>query len=550
MKKWHILSKGIGKSKKLGSQEIIEILLANRGIKGENEREEFLNPVSPYKLESGDLGINKAHLLKAIQRIKKAINTGEKIIIYGDYDADGVCATAILWETLYNLKAYVMPFIPRREEGYGLKVEKIEEFFKAGVRLIITVDQGIVAVPQIEHAKKLGIDVIVTDHHLPGKKKPRAFAIIHTVKLSGAGISWFLAKNLGECGLDLATIGTVSDLMPLLGANRCLVFHGLPEVRKTERIGLQALYKVAGITPENIGVYEIGFLIGPRLNAAGRLEDPMDSLRLVCTRDRERAKNLAEALNQKNRLRQEMMEQTFIHAKDLWLKEDGKSLLIFVGHESYHEGIIGLAAGKLTEEFSRPAIVVAKGERYSRASARSINGFSIIEAVRACSDILGDHGGHSMAAGFSFETVKFEEIKTRFLKFAQEKLNKESLSPVIKIDLEMDLEHINFSLFNDLRKLEPFGLGNPEPVFLSRNLTLLDARLVGSDGRHLKLRVSSPSSRLVFEAIGFGMGDFFKELSPGGKIDLVYSLTIDQWNQEKRLQLKVKDLRLDHGEKI
>ncbi|MFZ5365946.1 MAG: single-stranded-DNA-specific exonuclease RecJ [Patescibacteria group bacterium] len=550
MKKWTILNKLKNQKSKIKIDQIVKILLANRGIKTKKEVKEFLNPPDPYKLTAKDLGINPKQVAGAVKRIKMAISKKEKIIIYGDYDTDGVCATAILWETLHKLGAEVMPFIPKREEGYGMRIERIDEFAKDKIGLIITADHGIVALKQVEHAQKIGIDVIVTDHHLLGAKIPKAKAIVHTTKLSGSGVSWFLATRLGKPGLDLVTIGTVVDVMPLIGVNRCLVYHGLSEVRKTKRLGLRQLYKAAGIIPENIGTYEIGFIIGPRLNAAGRIEDPMESLRLLCTKDVEKAALLARKIDQQNRERQLLTEQMTIHARDLWLTQDGKGKLIFVSHQSYEEGIVGLIAGKLVDEFYRPAIIVAQGEKYSRASARSINGFNIVEAIRICADILGPHGGHALAAGFTVETARIEELKTRLSQFTERELDEEKLTPVLKIDLELDFSDINLELFENLKKLEPFGFANPEPVFLSRNLTITDAKVVGGDGKHLKLRVACPLSLVTFDAIGFGMGSIFQELSPDEELDLVYTLTCDQWNNEKRLQLKIKDLRASDGERI
>ena len=560
MKKWTILSEDRkektarpASQSEAGEDRIIEILLKNRGIKTKKEIKEFLNPLDPYKLTAKDLGINPKGATKAVNRIKRAIKKKEKIIIYGDYDTDGVCATAILWETLHKIGADVMPFIPKREEGYGMKVERIDEFAKEKVSLIITVDNGIVSLKQVEHAKKQGIDVIVTDHHIPGKEKPKAFALVHTAKLSGSGVSWFLATKLGKPGLDLVTIGTVSDVMPLLGENRAIIFHGLSEVRKTKRLGLRELCSAAGILPENIGTYEIGFIIGPRLNAAGRMDDPMESLRLVLTPKQERATLLAQKIDQQNRERQLLTNRMTFHAKELWFSQDGKSKLIFVSHESFEEGVVGLVAGKLVEEFYRPAVIVAQGEKYSRASARSINGFNIVEAIRACSDILGPHGGHPLAAGFSVETIRLEELRTRLVKLAEKQLDEEKLTPVLKIDLELDLSDINFDLFENLKKLEPFGFGNPEPVFLTRNLTVSDARTVGNGNQHLVLNVkcsASGGSNVKFRAIGFGMGGLFSQLSPDKPVDAVYNLLVDEWNNQRRLQLKIKDLRIEDGERI
>lgn len=534
--KWKILKK-----RKVG--EIIKILLENRGLKTKKQQQEFLNPKDPYKLTTKEVGVSPVQITKAVKRIKKAIKKKEKVIVYGDYDTDGVCATAIIWEVLHGLGANVMPFIPTREEGYGMKVERIEEFAKDEVTLVITVDQGIIANQQVEHAKKLGIDVVITDHHPPGEKNPKALAIVHTTKLSGAGVSWFLAKKFSKPGLDLATIGTVSDVMPLLGANRAIVYYGVSQVRKTKRPGLKELYRAAGVIPENIGTYEVGFIIGPRLNAAGRMDDPMESLRLVCTKDRKRAQDLAQLLDKKNRQRQQLMNQTTLHARELWLKEDGKSALIFVNHESYQKGIVGLVAGRLMEEFYRPAIIIARGEKFSRASARSIEEFNIIEAIRACADILGPHGGHPRAAGFTVETAKIEILKKRLIQIAGEKLDKEKLVPVLKIDTEINFRDLSFNLYQQIQKLAPLGEGNPQPVFASRQVEVVDAQVVGGDGQHLKLRLTSHVSRLTFDAIAFGMASLYSQLSPEKPIDIAYNLQINEWNGQRRLVLRIKDIR-------
>lgn len=552
VKKWTVLASG--EKRPTNQEEILKILLKNRGLNTKKAVEEFLNPPSPYTLTASRLGIDSREVAKAVKRLKKAIKNGEKIIVYGDYDTDGVCATAIIWETLHQLGAQVMPFIPTRGEGYGLKAERIGQFKKEGVSLIITVDHGIIAYDQLEQAKKIGLEVIVTDHHLPGKKKLKAYALIHTIKLSGAGVAWFLCCQLDKPGLELVTIGTVADIMPLLDVNRAIVKYGLQELRETKIPGLLALFEIAGLPKEKIGMYEIGFIIAPRLNAAGRMEDPMDALRLLCTKKWEKTKELADSLNQHNRQRQLLMEEMTLHARALWLSQDGKGKLIFVSHESYEEGIVGLVAGKLMEEFYRPAIVVARGETHSRASARSINGFNIVEAIRACGDLLGSHGGHAMAAGFTVETTRLEELKLRLLQLAEKQIDEEKLNPILKIDSELDCSSLTFDLWEKLLCFAPFGFGNPEPVFLTRNLEVVDAHSVGASSQHLKLRITCPvpassvgGSRVTFDAIGFSLGSKFSSLSPEKRIDLVYNLVVDEWNGKKRLQLKIKDLRLNDG---
>lgn len=530
---------------KTRSKNFLQLLLRNRGLTTKKEQEEFLSPKDPRKLTLKDVGVSQTEIKKAIVRLKKAIKKKEKVIVYGDYDTDGVCATAIMWEALNQMGAEVMPYIPRREEGYGIKVEVLDKMAKDGVSLVVTVDQGIVQNQQVEHCRKIGLDVIVTDHHLPGKKKPKALAIIHTTKMAGAGVAWFFAHRLlkNEISLDLVTIGTITDVVPLLGPNRSIVKYGLEEVKKTTRPGLRSLYELAGISNRSLGVYEIGFIIGPRLNAAGRLDDPMESLRLVCTKDKKRAQDLAAKINEKNAQRQTLTEQTTIHARDLWLKKDGKSNLIFVSDESYQEGVVGLVAARLMEEFYRPAIVVSQQGEWSKASARSIDEFNIVEAVRSCADILGSHGGHARAAGFSVETRHLEILRKRLVSLADNQLDKEKLLPTLKVDAEINLNDINFELYKEIEKLSPFGMDNPQPVFVAWDAQVADAKTVGNGSKHLKLRLTSRLSRIAYDAIGFGMGRWFSKLSPSKPIDIAFNLTVDEWDGRQKLQLRIKDIK-------
>ncbi|MDO8551243.1 MAG: single-stranded-DNA-specific exonuclease RecJ [bacterium] len=545
MKKWLIIDQSNNKVPQ-SPEAILKTLLANRGLMSPKEINDFTDPPFPSKLTENEVGIEKEQINKAVKRIKEAIKNEEKIIVYGDYDSDGVCATAILWSTLYSLGAKVIPFIPQRDEGYGLKTEKIEGLHKEGVTLIITVDHGIVASQQVEMAKEIGVDVIITDHHLSGEKIPPALAVVHSLKLSGAGVSWFLANKFQDPGLELVTIGTVCDMMPLIGPNRSIVKYGLDSLRQTKKKGLTSLFNIAGIQQEKIGTYEIGFLIGPRLNAAGRMKDPMQALRLLCTNNEVKAMEYAAEIDQQNKERQLLTTQMTLHARDLWLK-DPKGKLIFVSHETYEEGIVGLVAGKLTEEFYRPSIVVSKGEEYCRASARSISGFNIVEAIRTCSDILGPHGGHALAAGFTIETGKLEIIKERLIQLAEESIKEEQLSPVLKIDLELPFSQLNLELLRSIENFEPFGFGNPEPVFVTLGFTVLETRFVGSEGKHLKLRLADPDSGLIFDAIGFGLTKSFPELGRQDKIDVAYNLIMDNWNNNQKVQLRIKDMQKRNG---
>jgi len=576
MKKWKILNKShisSPKSQNLNN-ELTKVLLENRGIKTKREIEEFLNP-KLKNITVANVGIDKAQIKKAIKRIKKAISDNEQIVVFGDYDVDGICGTAILWEALNEMNAKVMPYIPHRtDEGYGLSKKGISNVKSQinNVRLIITVDNGIVASEAVEYANKNGIDVIITDHHVPSKNLPKAHAILHTTKLCGAGVAYLLAQEISNFKfqisnksqspktkiqnnhLELVALATIADLVPLTGANRVFVKFGIEELRRTKRIGILAIVKEAGIDQNLIDAYEIGHIIAPRLNAMGRLEHAMDSLRLLCTKNPKRAEALAKKLGSTNKRRQEMTIETFEHAKSkiknqsIQQAQDKKSKiksLIFIAHESYQQGVIGLVAGRLVEEFYRPAIVLSIGEKYSKASARSIKGFNIIEFIRGASNLLVDAGGHPMAAGFTVETAKLSLVQRKLEQLVEELLDEDKLIRSVRIDCELGLSFIDKKLYDVLQKLAPFGMGNPQPTFITKNITIEDMRLVGADGKHLKLRVYQSKSPEQLDAIGFNMGDFAGKIHTGDTIDIIYTIEQNEWNGNNRLQLKMKDLRKD-----
>lgn len=599
-------SKGIKSIK-----EIVDVLLENRGLRTKRQKEEFFNPTHPDKISLKEVGIRKTHLDKALRRIKKAVKENEEIIIYGDYDADGICATAILWETLYSLTNKVRPYIPNRfEDGYGLNVETVEELKKKNpkLNLIITVDNGIVAHEAVEEANKLGIDVIVTDHHQPqkaltssrglhprvggaslrGKEEydfPDAYAIVHTTQISGSGVAWILARELIRelknkrtkeqknpstllrasskqknvalhdkdrllnSSLELCAIGTIADQMSLTGPNRSYAKYGLEKLNATKRPGLLALLKEAGtmsfkggtLKGERIGTYEVNFVIAPRLNAMGRLEHAIDSLRLLCTKNSKRAEELATILGKTNRKRQKIVDEVVVHAKDVAEKKKWSGAIVLY-HETYHEGVIGLAASKLVEEFGRPAIVLSVGKDISKASARSITGFNIIESIKKLENIILGGGGHPMAAGFSIETKKINKFKIEFEKLSSKLLTNEVLSKRIKIDIEIGFGNLSTKLMSEIEKFEPFGIGNYAPVFMTRRTKIVDARTVGTGSKHLKLDLEK--NGLTLNAIAFGKGEYYQRLLSADSVDVVYNLARDTWNGNNGLQLKVKDLRL------
>jgi single-stranded-DNA-specific exonuclease len=561
MKRWNILNKTKFKDAADVNKNIIKILLENRGLTDKKVIKEFLYP----KLENitiENVGIDKKQLKKAMDRIYQAIKNHEQIIIYGDYDVDGITGTAILWETLNNMKAKVLPYLPNRiDEGYGLSVKGIENIRSKipDVKLIITVDNGIVANEAASYAKEQGIDVIITDHHTIDAKLPQAIAIVHTTKMCGAGIAWLLAQHFkkknGEYNIDhdehleLATLGTVADLVPLTGANRTIVKFGLEKISHTRRPGLIELFKQAGIEKEVFGVYEIGFLIAPRLNAAGRIESAIDSLRLICTNNKGKAQILAEQLEVTNRERQFLMKQAAEHAILSVKMQDSLKKILIVAHESYQQGVIGLVAGKLVEEYYRPSIVISKGEKYSKASARSITGFNIIEFLRSMPEYFINVGGHPMAAGFTIETEKIIVFKQALETTAEKLLNAETLTKSLRIDCDLPFEAITKEFYADLQQLAPFGMANPEPIFATRKVIVDNLRILGKEGKHLKLTVSQslhPQEKIVLEAIAFNMGELAREIKTGDTIGLSYAIDENTWNGNTKLQLKVKDLKVSN----
>lgn len=547
-------------------QKIIKTLLKNRGIRTKREEKEFFEPPDPRKFSAGELGISTRELKKAVWRIKQAVKNKEKIIVYGDYDVDGISGAAILWETLFSLGADVMPHIPSRfTEGYGLNEESIKKLKEDNPKLglIITVDHGIVAHEKVDFAKTLGLDIIITDHHEPGGTKPNAYAVVHTTKISGSAVAWVVATEVAKIPdsrfqipdsdhLGLVALGTVADILPLVSYNRSIVVHGLKELRSTARPGIKALCEEAVIKQEEIDTYHIGFIVGPRLNAAGRLEHAMDALRLLCTKDRERARELALKLGKTNRLRQEKTDQVLKHVEEsfgvLW-KTGGAPKIIFVHHDSYEEGVIGVVAGKLVERYYRPAIVMSAGKEFSKASARSVNGVNIVELIRKVGEnYFVGVGGHSMAAGFTIKTESIGAFSKSLSEISEKEIKENHLIRDIRFDCELKLTDVTKELFFELRKFIPYGFGNPEPAFKTRNIRVEDARLIGKDNGHLKLIVSqeggSKSSRL--EAIGFGMGEWYTRLSPDKPVDIIYSIVMDTWNGNNKLQLKMKNLK-SHG---
>ncbi|OGM74858.1 single-stranded-DNA-specific exonuclease RecJ [Candidatus Woesebacteria bacterium RIFOXYB1_FULL_38_16] len=545
-RKWEVLGK-LGKGKnKVG--DVLEVIFENRGLKSEKERGEFMNSFHPKDLDFHELGLKKSGILAAVKRIKLAKERGESVIVYGDYDADGICSTAVLWEALYVLGLNCLPFIPNRfNDGYGINLKSVEKILEnnSDLKLIVTVDNGITANKEIEKIKTKGIDVIVSDHHQQGEKLPRVSAIVHSLKLCGSSVAWILARELyrefekEKCidnGLDLVAIGSIADQMSYVGVNRSFIKWGLLSLQQTSRVGLLALIKSMGVEREKISSYTVGFMIAPRLNATGRMDTALDSLRLVCAKNIKKVEELTINMNKKNQERQNAVLESLelINGKKRSVPQD----LVFVSDRKLHEGIIGLLASNLAEKYFLPAVVVSVGEVYAKGSARSIPGVNIIKAIKELDKYLIAGGGHPMAAGF---TIKTSDIKPFSLKLT--KIIKSLLTPNLKvkkvlIDLEVGFDLIDWDLFSSLENLSPFGIDNPSPVFLTRDVEVLEFKKVGEGGKHLKLKVKHFGRE--YDAIGFGLGE---RNDLGDKIDIVYSLEKNTWNNRESLQLKIEDIR-------
>lgn len=538
---WKIKNKSVSKNK---SDWLLGVLAKNRGLTTPSQLKDFLNPTIDQITN-----IKLTDLEKGTKRVISAIKNKEKIVVYSDYDADGITAAAILWETLFDLKADVLPYVPHRiKEGYGLFIPAIEKMASEGVKLIITVDQGVTATKQVEVANKLGIDVIITDHHVLPAKTPKAYALVHTLQLCGAGVAWRFCweiisklkpdyeKKLLE-KLELAAIATIADLVPLNGACRSIVKLGLVELSKTKRPGLKSLMRDSKITGD-IGTYEIGHILAPRINAMGRIEHGLDSLRLICAKSQKQADELASLLAKTNSKRQDLTSGAVTSAFEL---VDSQQLVGVVANDSWHEGVIGLVASRLVDAHHKPMIVISRGETFSKGSARSIRGFNIVEAIRNSSEFLVDAGGHPMAAGFTIETRHIESFTKKINVFAQTIITEELLTPVIEIECQLDSKDITPENFKFIKQLEPYGMANPEPVFLTKRMVIEDLRTVGNNNQHIKLQVDGIS------AIGFNKGDFYPSMRPGYLLDLVYTIAEDKYNGNGALQIKIKDLKLSNN---
>ena len=534
-------------------------MLQNRGISDPGEAHGFL---------TGRVGEDNPFQLKgmgeAVTRLRDAIRRGEPIAVYGDFDTDGVTATALLVQTLSALGAKVQPYIPHRvDEGYGLNLDALRYLYRQGVRVVVTVDCGIRSVKEVAQAGR-GLDLIVTDHHSVGKPLPPARAVINPKQpgcpypfkdLSGVGLAFKLAQALlrvqnrmgaeaelnEESLLDLVALGTVADLVPLLGENRALVRQGLKRLNEPPiRPGVEALMADASLRRGEVNATAIAFRLGPRLNAAGRIDTAMLAYQLLTSREPLETKELAEKLGQLNQQRQQQTEKTVSEAEAQILAGHPEARLYFAASKEFNPGIVGLAASRLTEAYYRPSIVVELGDEESRGSCRSIEEFHITKALEKCHDLLIRYGGHAAAAGFTVATEDLETLRERLQAIAAEELAGVELRPTLEIDAEVRLEEVDWATHALLSEIEPCGVDNPRPVLVSRDVEVRDRRVMGNQRSHLKLMLRDGRG-VARDAVFFRHGHLVDEVP--ARVDVAYTLDVNEWNSRKRLQLHVQDLR-------
>lgn len=554
-----------------GMTPVLAQVLYNRGFVEPEAATRFLYArdvsANPLDNKTKMKGIDSA-----VARLRAAIKKREPVVVYGDFDADGVTSSVLMVQTLEALGASVKPYIPHRvDEGYGLNSQALLKLARHGVKLVITVDCGIRSVKEVEDGLAYGVDLIITDHHSIGPELPQIppsrGAVINPKQedskypedmLAGVGVAYKVAEalltvenaNNGRSSkasqfdlnsvLDLVAIGTVADLAPLdRPENRAFVRRGLDVINQARRPGIRALLEVAGIQPGQASAMSIGFGLGPRINAAGRLESAMIAYSLLSTADIDEAEKLALELQGLNTKRQDLTRaaQDLIRER---VAQTGDAPLIFASDRHFQPGIVGLVAGRLAEEFFRPAIVMEEGETESRASCRSIPQFDITHALDQCADLLVRHGGHAQAAGFTVLNQNIPALLDRLTGIARDTLEGQALKPILEIDAEAEVNQLSEDLLEELSLLEPTGHMNAAPILMSRKVYVLESRLVGKEGQHLKLKIAR-AGRPPLDAIGFGLGEWASKLP--GHIDIAYQLEMNEWNGKKSLQLNIQDIR-------
>ncbi len=530
---------------------LIAQLLYSRGVTDPSQLELFI--AADERLSGNPFLLPDIH--QATARVYQALLSGENIAIYGDFDADGITGTALLIKGLTALGGKPIPYIPHRlNEGHGVRKTVLENLHRQGISLVITVDCGITALSQVKKAKKLGLDVIITDHHTPLEEIPPAIAVVNPKlpssnypysELAGVGVAFkFLQalfqgigkeKQLDEL-VDLVALGTVADMVPLVGENRYLVKQGLKLINTNPRLGLREMITRAGLNIGQLNAENISWIIAPRLNAAGRMEHAMSGYKLLMTDSPQEAQELSAWLEQKNTERQKLTTKVFTKAREQVLAQ-GISPLLIASDKDYFISVAGLVAGRLSNEFYRPAIVIKTGEQMSWGSCRSIPEFNIVSALNKCSHWLAQFGGHSRAAGFTLPTKNLGSFQQHLCQIAASQLAGVDLRPHLDIDAEVSLPELGGNTFQTIHQLAPFGVGNLPPTFLSLRVEAIDCRTMGNGSEHLRLKLKQNGT--VWDGVGFGLGNYLAEAS--SPLDIVYNLEVDHWGGGERLRLNILD---------
>lgn len=541
MKKWNVLSE-------FNNTSVVECLLQSRGI---TNAPDFINPPSLTQTFSEFSGEFKKSLKDASDLVLEFIKTNKPIIIHGDYDADGICATAILYNTIKKElncdKVYY--FIPNRfDHGYGLSQKSIEECLKIeGVEdvkevLFVTVDSGITAIEEVATLKRLGHKIIITDHHQKSAEVPLADALVWNDEMVGSGISWLLSKVLGSKDLQsvaLAALATVTDLQPLLGFNRSLVKKGLEVINKNPPFGIKRLLELSGRKSTEVSTYDLGWVLGPRLNASGRMVDANQALSVLIEEDVDKVNSAALSLNAVNIVRQDKTLEMYRVASGF--DENNLPKILVSSSSDYHEGIIGLVASKLVQKYFRPSIVISLNDGLGKGSVRSIRGINIINLLRRNEDLFESLGGHPMAAGFTIKKENILVLEEKLLELAEHEIPDDLLQETLDIDVKIPLHIVNLDLLAQLDLLKPYGLGNEEPVFLSENVGLTDLNHVGRDKQHVQMKLYKDGQFL--KGMYFNGSELVKDLGFGDKIDVVYTISKNEYNGSTSVDLFIKDFR-------
>lgn len=541
---------------KFNLSNLVAKILSNRNILGremqEDDIKKFLNPTrddfyDPFLLPDME---------QAVERIEQAINNNEKILIYGDYDADGITSTTILIKFFKEIGVEVDKYIPNRlEEGYGINNKALEEIKNRGIDLIITVDTGITANDQVKYANELGLDVIITDHHEPSDEIPKAVAVIDAKRknnkypfnqLAGCGIAFKLTQAISIKrkldpskylkNLDIVSIGTISDLVPLVDENRVIVKLGLMLVKQTKNIGLRKLLLKSQL--KEVDSTSISFGITPRINAAGRLGNQYDALNLFIREDVKEAERLSEVLNSYNIERQKIGNKIYEEAISQ-LKDEEKNCII-LGKEDWHHGVIGIVSSKITEKFNKPSILLCFENNIAKGSGRSVPGFDLYKAISSTKEYLLGFGGHTMACGLSLTVENFEKFKKEITKYIDENLDISKLEKEIYIDEILTIDDLDIEKIKELKSLEPFGEENPEPIIMYENVEINGIRTL-SENKHLKLSLKKNDK--IIDAIGFNLGELVERYKIGDTIDVVGNIEINSFNGKDLIQIRLIDIR-------